>query len=133
VPKEEIQAGNNRFKSWTSSISKSFEKNRTITGLNQVWASDITYIQLQHEHVYLAVILDLYSRKCIGWELSRNMGSQLAMSALAKALENRTTESTEGLVHHSDQGVQYASKDYVDCLKAHNILISMSRKGNSGK
>ena len=105
-------------------------KNRTITGLNQVWASDITYVQLQHEHIYLAVILDLYSRKCIGWELSRNMGSQLAMSALAKALENRTTESTEGLVHHSDQGVQYASKDYVDCLKAHNILISMSRKGN---
>jgi len=102
-------------------------KSRTITGLNQVWASDITYVQLQHEHIYLAVILDLYSRKCIGWELSRNMGSQLAMSALAKALENRSTESTDGLVHHSDQGVQYASKDYVDCLKEHNILISMSR------
>ena len=58
------------------------------------------------------------------------MGSELAMSALTKALNNRTTESIEGLVHHSDQGVQYASRDYVDCLKAHNILISMSRKGN---
>jgi transposase InsO family protein len=76
------------------------------------------------------VILDLYSRKCIGWELSRNMGSQLTMNALAKALEGRLTESTHGLVHHSDQGVQYASREYVDCLKEHSILISMSRKGN---
>jgi putative transposase len=105
-------------------------KGRAITGLNQVWASDITYVRLQHEHIYLAVILDLYSRKCIGWELSRSMGSQLAMNALAMALDNRTTECADGLVHHSDQGVQYASKDYVDCLKKHNILISMSRKGN---
>jgi putative transposase len=105
-------------------------KRTKISRLNQVWASDITYVQLQHEHIYLAVILDLYSRKCIGWELSRNMGSQLTMNALAKALENRLTESAHELVHHSDQGVQYASKDYVDCLKNHNILISMSRKGN---
>jgi len=58
------------------------------------------------------------------------MVSQLAMSALAKALENRSTESTDSLVHHSDQGVQYASKDYVDCRRKHNVLISMSRKGN---
>jgi transposase InsO family protein len=76
------------------------------------------------------VILDLYSRKCIGWELSRNIDGQLAINALAKALENRWSESTQGLVHHSDQGVQYASKDYVDCLEKHSILISMSRKGN---
>ena len=105
-------------------------KSAKITGLNQVWASDITYIQLLHEHIYLAVILDLYSRKCIGWELSRNINSQLVMNALDKALENRWSESIQGLVHHSDQGVQYASHDYVDCLKEHNILISMSRKGN---
>ncbi len=98
--------------------------------MNQVWASDITYVQLLHEHIYLAVILDLHSRKCIGWELSRNIDSQLAMNALAKALENRWSEFTQGLVHHSDQGIQYASTDYVDCLKEHNILISMSRKGN---
>ena len=64
-------------------------KNAKITGLNQVWASDITYVQLLHEHIYLAVILDLHSRRCIGWELSRNIDSQLAMNALAKALENR--------------------------------------------
>jgi transposase InsO family protein len=105
-------------------------KSTKITGLNQVWASDITYIQLQHEHVYLAVILDLYSRKCIGWELSRNIDSQLVLNALSKALEDRWSESTQGIVHHSDQGVQYASHDYVDCLIQHEILISMSRKGN---
>jgi putative transposase len=105
-------------------------KSTKITGLNQVWASDITYIQLLHEHIYLAVILDLYSRKCIGWELSRNIDSQLVLNALNKALENRWSESTQGIVHHSDQGVQYASHDYVGCLKQHDILISMSRKGN---
>ena len=105
-------------------------KGAKITGLNQVWASDITYIQLLHEHIYLAVVLDLYSRKCIGWELSRNINSQLAMNALDRAIENRWSESAQGLVHHSDQGVQYASHDYVDCLKEHSILISMSRKGN---
>ncbi len=105
-------------------------KNIQISAPNQVWASDITYVQLLHEHIYLAVIIDLYSRKCIGWDLSRNMGSQLTMNALDKALKNRWTESIQGLIHHSDQGVQYASGDYVDCLREHSIRISMSRKGN---
>jgi putative transposase len=105
-------------------------KSTTITGLNQVWAADITYVQLMHENIYLAVILDLSSRKCIGWDLSRNMGSQLTMNALDRALKSRWTDSLQGLIHHSDQGVQYASKDYVDCLRKHNIKISMSRKGN---
>jgi transposase InsO family protein len=105
-------------------------KSTKITGLNQVWAADITYVQLLHENIYLAVILDLSSRKCIGWDLSRNMGSQLVMNALARALKDRWTDSMQNLIHHSDQGVQYASKDYVDCLKQHNIKISMSRKGN---
>jgi putative transposase len=105
-------------------------KSSKITGMNQVWASDITYVRLRHEHIYLAVILDLYSRKCIGWELSRNIDGKLVMSALDKAFKNRWSESTQGIVHHSDQGVQYASYDYVDCLKEHKMLISMSRKGN---
>lgn len=105
-------------------------KNIQIFAPNQVWASDITYVQLLHEHIYLAVIIDLYSRKCIGWDLSRNMGRQLTMNALDKALKNRWTKSIQGLIHHSDQGVQYASGDYVDCLREHSILISMSRKGN---
>jgi hypothetical protein len=69
-------------------------KNTKITGLNQVWASDITYVQLLHENIYLAVILDLSSRKCIGWDLGRNMGRQLVMNALARALKNRCTGST---------------------------------------
>ena len=103
-------------------------KNAEINGRNQVWVSDITYVQLLHEHIYLAVILDIYSRKCIGRELSRNIDSQLAMNALDWAIENRWSESTH--VHHSDQGVLYASHDYVDCLKEHSILISMSRKCN---
>ena len=76
------------------------------------------------------MILDLFSRKCIGWELSRNIDSQLVVNALDKALESRWSESIQGIVHHSDQGVQYASHDYVDRLKQHKILISMSRKGN---
>ena len=101
-----------------------------ISGPNQVWASDITYVQLMHEHIYLAVIIDLYSRKCIGWDLSRNMGRHLTMNALDVALKNRWTASIQGLIHHSDQGVQYASKDYIDCLRKHNIQVSMSRKGN---
>jgi len=105
-------------------------KSIKITWLNQVWASDITYVQLRHEHIYLAVILDLFSRKCIGWDLSRNMGNQLTMNALYKALKNRSMASNQGLIHHSDQGVQYASRDYVECLKANKIQISMSRKGN---
>ena len=105
-------------------------KDTKITGPNQVWASDITYVRLKHEHIYLAVVLDLYSRKCIGWELSRNIDGQLVKSALDKALENRWSVSIQGIIHHSDQGVQYASNNYVDCLKEHNILISMSRKGN---
>ena len=105
-------------------------KSKIITGLNQVWAADITYVQLIHENIYLAVIIDLSSRKCIGWDLSRNMGSQLTMNALERALKSRWTEPMQRLIHHSDQGVQYASKDYVDCLRTHNIRISMSRKGN---
>jgi transposase InsO family protein len=105
-------------------------KGAKITGPNQVWASDITYVRLMHEHIYLAVILDLYSRKCIGWDLSRNIDGQLVKSALDKALENRWSESIQGLIHHSDQGIQYASNDYVECLKEHKMLISMSRKGN---
>jgi putative transposase len=105
-------------------------KNTKIARLNQVWASDITYIELLHEHIYLAVIIDLFSRKCIGWDLSRNMGDQLTLNALARAFKNRGTEPLQGLIHHSDQGVQYASNDYVGCLKEHNIKISMSRKGN---
>lgn len=97
---------------------------------NQGWASDITYIQLTDMFVYLAVILDVYSRRCIGWQLGRYLDTQLTLDALHQALDMRWNPSLQGLIHHSDQGVQYASSKYVDELKDHGISISMSRKGN---
>ncbi len=100
-----------------------------VTGMNQLWAADITYVRLAREFIYLAVIIDVFSRKCIGWELDRNMDTQLTLNALHQALKERWS-SNLNLVHHSDQGVQYASHDYVNCLKNHGIRISMSRKGN---
>lgn len=101
-----------------------------ITGINQLWVADITYIQLSKEFVYLAVIIDVFSRRCIGWELSRHIDTGLTLNALHKAFRTRNVDNLKGLVHHSDQGVQYASKEYVDCLKEHDIQISMSRTGN---
>ena len=100
----------------------------TLTGVNQLWRADITYIRLEEEFVYLAVILDAYSRRVIGWALDRTMEDDLTLAALHMALEQR--KPGPGLVHHSDRGSQYASKDYTDLLKDRGIDISMSRKGN---
>jgi transposase InsO family protein len=105
-------------------------RNLKITQPNQVWASDITYIQLTDEFVYLAVMLDLFTRRCIGWKLGRHIDTQLTLTVLDQAIEQRWTPDIQGLIHHSDQGVQYASDMYVDYLKEHNFQISMSRKGN---
>lgn len=105
-------------------------KDLQVTSLNQLWVSDITYIQLLNEYVYLAVIIEIFSRKCIGWDLSRNIDTQLTLNALNMAISDRKSIGFETLVHHSDQGVQYASKDYVNRLKEIGIKISMSRKGN---
>lgn len=105
-------------------------KDLDVTGLNQLWVVDITYIHLQKGFVYLAAILDVFSRKCIGWELSRNIDAQLALNALDKALETRRGMNLSDLIHHSDQGVQYASHEYVNRLMEHNIRVSMSRTGN---
>ncbi len=99
-----------------------------LTGLDQLWVADITYIRLETEFVYLAVVLDAYSRRVIGWELDRTLEDDLALAALRMALRRRVP--APGLVHHSDRGVQYASQDYTDLLKDHHIDISMSRKGN---
>jgi transposase InsO family protein len=95
---------------------------------HQLWVADITYIRLLTEFVYLAVVLDAYSRRCIGWALERRLNSRLALQALSQALATRQTKP--GLVHHSDQGVQYACADYTGLLKAQAIRISMSRRGN---
>jgi putative transposase len=100
----------------------------TLTGVDQLWCADLTYIRLGSEFIYLAVILDVFSRRVIGSELGRRLDATLAISALKKALAQRTVKP--GLVHHSDRGVQYASHEYTDLLKKSGITISMSRKGN---
>jgi len=99
-----------------------------LDGLNQLWVADITYIRLEVEFVYLAVILDAFSRRVIGWALERTLEDELTLAALEMALQSR--RPGPGLVHHSDRGVQYAALDYTDRLKQHGITVSMSRKGN---
>jgi transposase InsO family protein len=96
--------------------------------INQLWVADITYIRLRAEFVYLAVLLDAFSRKVIGWALGRTLGAELTVAALRMALAER--HPAAGLVHHSDRGVQYASYAYTGLLQAHAVQISMSRKGN---
>ena len=103
-------------------------RDMTPSGVNQLWVSDITYIRLLYEFVYLAVILDAFSRKVIGWALGRTLEAELAIEALWKAIRSGRIEL--GLVHHSDRGVQYASRAYTDLLVEHGIQISMSRRGN---
>jgi transposase InsO family protein len=102
--------------------------NIILTATDQMWRADITYIRLRDEFVFLAVILDAYSRRVIGWALDRTLEDELTVAALRMALARRVVQA--GLVHHSDRGSQYASNDYTDLLKAHQIDISMSRKGN---
>jgi transposase InsO family protein len=99
-----------------------------LTGINQLWVADITYLRLRETFLYLAVILDAHSRKVIGWELGDTLEASLAVAALKRALAQRSIEP--GILHHSDRGVQYASHDYVALLEAHGFLISMSHTGN---
>lgn len=96
-----------------------------ITAPDQLWVSDLTYIRLGHEFVYLAVVLDACSRRCLGWSLGRRLDAALATTALKMALTQRKPK-----VHHSDRGVQYASGEYTNLLKGNGVQISMSRKGN---
>ncbi len=99
-----------------------------VTGIDQLWVADITYIRLETEFVYLAVILDAYSRRVIGSYLGRTLRTELTMNALEQALGSRRVGS--GLVHHSDRGLQYAARAYTDRLRQHQIAISMSRRGH---
>lgn len=98
-----------------------------LTGLDQAWVGDITYIRLREEFVYLAVLLDAFSRRVVGWKLSRRIDAALAVGALEKALSQR--EPLPGWIHHSDQGVQYACREYVERLEGAQARISMSAKG----
>jgi len=100
----------------------------TLTGVDQLWVADITYIRLEEEFVYLAVVLDGYSKRVIGWHLDDGLDDSLTLTALRMALRERNVRP--GLVHHSDRGVQYASSDYTELLKDSGIEISMSRKAN---
>ena len=103
-------------------------KGMVINRLNQVWLSDITYIRIRTGFVYLAAILDAYSRKVIGYAVSTSLDTTLALEALKMAIARR--QHGPGVIHHSDQGVQYASGDYVAELKSHGFLVSMARAGN---
>jgi transposase InsO family protein len=99
-----------------------------LSGINQLWVADITYIRLQREFVYLAVILDAFSRKVVGWALDRTLASRLPLAALERAITDR--QPAPGLVHHSDRGVQYASGEYVKALQEQQMVPSMSRPAN---
>jgi transposase InsO family protein len=101
---------------------------RVLTGINQVWAADLTYIRIVNGFVYLAVILDLFSRRVIGWAISKHIDAELALSALRQAIATR--EPAAGCIHHSDRGVQYLCHAYVALLNAHGFAISNSAKGN---
>jgi transposase InsO family protein len=100
----------------------------TLSGINQLWVADITYIRLRSEFVFLAVVIDRFSRKAIGWALDRSLAARVAVAALQHAIAQR--QPPPGVVHHSDQGTQYASAEYIAVLTASHMLPSMSRPGN---
>jgi transposase InsO family protein len=100
----------------------------SLTAPNQVWVADITYVRLREEFIFLAVVLDAFSRRVLGWDLGESLQTSLALAALNRALAERSV--CAGIIHHSDQGVQYASAEYLDRLQALDFQISMSRKGS---
>jgi putative transposase len=100
-----------------------------LTGLDQLWVADITYVHMREEFAYLAIVLDAFSRRVIGWALETHLQASLAIAALSMALEARRP-AWGSLIHHSDRGVQYACGDYTALLDVHGILPSMSRIGN---
>jgi transposase InsO family protein len=99
-----------------------------VTGINQLWVADMTYIRLRKQFLYLAVVLDAFSRRVVGWALDDSLHAPLVLAALRRALEERNPRA--GLVHHSDRGIQYASREYIILLEEHGIEPSMSRAGN---
>ena len=113
----------------TLPIYPNLARHAKLTALNQLWVADITFIRLRREFIYLAVVLDAYSRRVVGWDLDRTLHAELAIRALRMALSERSWKA-EGLIHHSDRGVQYACSDYIDLLEQGEIQISMSRHGN---
>jgi transposase InsO family protein len=100
----------------------------TLTGVNQLWVADITYIRLRVEFVFLAVVIDRFSRKAVGWALDRTLTARVAVTALQQAIAQR--QPPPGVVHHSDQGIQYACADYAALLQTNGMVPSMSRPAN---
>ena len=125
-----LQSQNQPKKRFTTNSQHHFRlfpnlvKDLTIECPDQVWVSDITYIRLKHGFVYLAVIMDVFTRSIRGWHLSRNLDRELTLSALQKALEKGRPE-----IHHSDQGLQYAAHEYVSKLQDAQVKISMTDRG----
>ena len=123
-----------RFVPQTTNSKHDFEvainvaRRLTCTAVNQLWVADITYVRLGRVDVFLAVVMDAFSRKIVGWNLGPKLITDLALTALKTAIESR--QPAPGLIHHSDRGVQYASAAYVDLLLQHGMIPSMSRPGN---
>lgn len=113
-----------KFKKYPKLISPA----TLITDVNEVWVSDITYVRIQTGFIFVAIVLDLFSRKVVGWAISKRINAELAVAALKMAIETRSP--LPGCIHHSDQGVQYCSEDYIELLDEWRFQISMSRKGN---
>lgn len=109
-------------------VSLNLAAHLQLTGINQLWVADITYIRLRGEFVYLAIVLDRYSRCVVGWSLGRDLTVKLTLAALQRALRQR--RPPPGLVHHSDRGIQYAADEYVRVLEQHGLIASMSRPAN---
>ena len=109
-------------------ISINGARRLTPTAINQLWVADITYVRLGRADVFLAVVLDAFSRKVVGWNVAPSLAATVPLAALRSAIASRCPAS--GLIHHSDRGVQYASAAYVDTLLEHGIIPSMSRPGN---
>jgi transposase InsO family protein len=112
----------------THEIHPNLIEEMKIDGINQVWTADITYIRINTGFIYLAVVLDLYSRKVIGWAISKKIDGKLAIDALNMAIKRR--HPPRGVIHHSDRGVQYLCDAYVETLNEHGFHKSCSRKGN---
>jgi putative transposase len=137
MSEEKLLCLRKKFKPVTTQSNHGFPKYSNLakdsapTAINQLIVADITYVALQAEFVYLAILMDVFSRRFIGWELSREANTQLILSALNGAIALRGERGLKGCIHHSDQGVQYASHAYVERLAQVGMLPSMSEKGNS--
>jgi putative transposase len=114
--------------SHTYAIYPNLAARLNVTGINQLWVADITYVRLRETFLYLAIVLDAFSRRVVGWELGEDLRGELAVRALDRALADRRIDA--GIVHHSDRGVQYCCSAYVEKLQTHGFVISMSRTGN---